>query len=411
MQSTPELANSDNLDANPATRALRVALLLDTRAWAGTESYVLTLARALNGLNAPEKARQIEISVATAPDSELGKRAKKAAIPLLPVARRGAWDLSTLAILTRRLRRGATDVVHVHNGRTALWGALAVTLAGRGACVATHHFIEPAHAGQSGLKGRVSGAVHAWIERHIQGHIAISRAVEKALEARGVLSGEQIRVVHNGIDLSPASLDETPLPPELQAPVVCVARLQREKDIPTLVRAMALLNVNRTDKIRCVVAGEGDDRALIEDAIARETGCNVELAGFTPFAASMLHAAQVAVLPSPAEPFGLALLEAMAQRKPVVAIGAGGPAEIVVGGQTGLLVPPGDAGAMAQALGELLDDPARARALGEAGFARLHEHFGAGRMAEQTLAVYRRALEPGALEPGALEPGARPNSR
>lgn len=374
----------------PANRPLRVVLLLDTRAWAGTESHVFTLARALNE---PGQPRAVDVTVATPPSSQLWQWAKKAGLGLVPIARRGVWDSLTLRVLVRRLRRGGADVIHVHNGRTALWGALAVKLAGRGACVATHHFIEPAHAAQTGWKGRVSGAVHQGIERGIAGHIAISRAVAAALEERGEVANERVSVVPNGIELSASAPDQADLPPELRAEVVCVARLEREKDIPTLVRAMAHLNANRPIKARCVVAGEGDERPAIEEAIAREPECQVFLAGFTPLASAMLREAQVAVLPSPAEPFGLALLEAMAQGKPVVAINCGGPPEIVVNGQTGLLVPPSDAGAMAKALGELLDDPERARTMGQAGFARLHERFGAQRMAAQTLAVYRRALE------------------
>ncbi len=373
-------------------RPLRVALLLDTRAWAGTESHVLTLACALNDLNRPNHPPQIEVTVAAPPSSALWNRAKKAGLCCLPIARRGLWDLGTLPVLVRRLRRGAVDIVHVHNGRGTLWGALAVRLAGRGACVATHHFIEPAHATQSGLKGRLSGAVHRAIEAQIKGHIAISRAVASALEERGEVAGERVSIVHNGIALSTQTLPVEDVPDELRADIACVARLEREKDIPTLVHAMTILNASRTEKARCIIAGEGDERVAIEALITQEVDCNVHLAGFTPLAPAILRAAKVAVLPSVAEPFGLAILEAMAQGKPVVAINCGGPPEIVVEGKTGLLVPPGDAGAMARALGELLDDPIRARTMGEVGLARLNEKFGAGRMAEETLAVYRRAL-------------------
>ena len=386
------------------TRAPRVLLLLDTRAWAGTESHVLTLARALNALGDGQEARVVEVSLAVPPNSPLWKRAADEGLRLVPIARRGEWDMATLAVLVRRLRRRATDVIHVHNGRTALWGALAVRLAGRGACVATHHFIEPAHAGRSGPKAALSNAVHSWIERQSAGHIAISRAVANAIEERGVLRGSQITIVPNGIDLAPdangtsahiseASADE--LPPELRGEVVCVARLQKEKDVPTLVRAMARLNAHRSVPVRCVVAGEGDERAAIEEVIAREVGCNVALAGFTPHTAQMLRGARVATLPSVAEPFGLALLEAMAQRVPVVAVNQGGPAEIVVEGETGLLVPPSDPDALARALGELLDDPKRAAKMGEAGYGRLHALYGSDRMATGTLDVYRAALNAG----------------
>jgi glycosyltransferase involved in cell wall biosynthesis len=396
MTTNSQLLNPDNPDINRDNfdrRPVRVLLLLDTRAWAGTESHVLGLARALNSLNESGQPRQVEVTVAAPPSSELWRRAKKARLSLLPIARRGTWDWATIGVLARRLRRGAADVVHVHNGRTALCGALAVKLAGRGACVATHHFIEPAHATQTGLKGRLSGAVHKWIENQIAGHIAISRAVAGALDERGEVAPERTAIVPNGIEISPFTpSNEAALTPELRAEVVCVARLEREKDIPTLVRAMAHLNAARTSPVSCIVAGEGDERGAIEAAIAREAGCNVSLAGFSPLASAMLRAAQVAVLPSVAEPFGLALLEAMAQKKPVVAINCGGPPEIVVEGETGWLVPPGDFHAMARAIGDLLDDPERARTMGEAGWARLQEHFGADRMAGQTLAVYRRAL-------------------
>jgi len=393
------------------TRAPRVLLLLDTRAWAGTESHVLTLGRALNALNAGQSARVIEVSLAVPPNSPLWKRAADSGLPLVPIARRGEWDQATLAVLVRRLKRGATDVIHVHNGRTALWGALAVRLARRGACVATHHFIEPAHAGRSGPKALISNAVHSWIERHIVGHIAISRAVADAVEERGVLQESQITIVPNGIDLAPdangtsahtngsavytSAEAANELPPELRGEVVCVARLEKEKDVPTLVRAMARLNAHRSAPVRCVVAGEGQERAAIEEVIARETGCNVVLVGFTRHTAQMLRAARVATLPSVAEPFGLALLEAMAQRKPVVAVNQGGPAEIVIEGETGLLVPPSDPDALARALGALLDDPADADAMGEAGYQRLHALYGSHRMASQTLSVYRAALNGG----------------
>jgi len=434
-----------SMNSSPTTtRAPRVLLLLDTRAWAGTESHVLTLARALNAQNDGQSAHVVEVSLAVPPNSPLWKRALADGFPLVPIARRGAWDLATLGVLVRRLKRGATDVIHVHNGRTALWGALAVQIAGRGACVATHHFIEPAHAGQHGLKGALTGAVHAWIELRIKGHIAISRAVADAVEARGVLREAQITIIPNGIDLessangdstgtngdstrisgdstdisgtstrasgdsaqlsgtsthtitTPANASDAPadeLPPELRGEVVCVARLQKEKDVPTLVRAMARLNAGRSAPVRCVVAGEGQERAFIEEVIAQEKGCNVVLAGFTRHAAQMLRAARVATLPSPAEPFGLALLEAMAQHKPVVAVNRGGPAEIVVEGETGLLVPPCDPDALARALGELLDDPTRAAAMGEAGYKRLYAQYGSDRMASRTLNVYRAALK------------------
>jgi alpha-maltose-1-phosphate synthase len=102
------------------------------------------------------------------------------------------------------------------------------------------------------------------------------------------------------------------------------------------------------------------------------------------------HAACFAC-PSVYEPFGLINLEAMACGTPVVASAVGGIPEVVVDGETGLLVPPGDPGILAAALGRLLADPARGARLGTAGRRRVEERFSWERIAERTIAVYEDA--------------------
>ena len=386
-------------------RPLRVTLLMDTRAWAGTESHVLTLAQALRDLNSDASSAPVEVTVATPPGSPLWERARAAGLPTLAIARRGTWSSDTLQTLTRRVRRGACDVIHAHNGRTALWAALAVKGAGRGAGVFTHHFIEPAHAQSGGVGGQLKKRVHGALAAGIAGHIAISQAVAQAIIERGEVETARLTVVPNGIS-APAVADAVAasatamaeLPPELRAEIACVARLQKEKGLPTLVRALTLLKAQRLDAstpdapARCVIAGEGDERAALEALIEElDAGDVVHLAGFTPHVGAILKAAKLSVLPSPAEPFGLAVVEAMAQARAVVAVDAGGPREIVINGETGLLVPPDDAPALARALADLLADPARARAMGQAGFERYQSHFTAARMARQTFEVYQKA--------------------
>ena len=94
-------------------------------------------------------------------------------------------------------------------------------------------------------------------------------------------------------------------------------------------------------------------------------------------------------LPSLWEGFGLVLLEAMAQARPVVAASSGAIPEIVAEGETGYLVPPSDALALASAIAAVAADPARARTLGEAGRKRLLEKFGIGRMIDEYVLLYR----------------------
>ena len=328
------------------------------------------------------------------PDSPLWKRARAAGLPTIAIARRGIWDSDTLQTLMRRVRRGACDVVHAHNGRTALWGALAVKGARRGSCVFTHHFIEPAHAQSNGLSGQTKRRLHTILAAGIREHIAISQAVANTIIERGDVDRARVNVIHNGI-YAPATIDNTDLPQELHAEIACVARLQKEKGLPTLVRALAILKAERPDvAARCVIAGEGNERASLEELIdAQRVKDEVHLAGFTPHIGAILNAAKVSVLPSPAEPFGLAVVEAMAQKRAVVAINAGGPREIVVAGETGLLVPPDDPPALARALAELLDNPARTEAMGRAGFERFETHFTAANMGRKTAEVYKKALD------------------
>ncbi len=117
----------------------------------------------------------------------------------------------------------------------------------------------------------------------------------------------------------------------------------------------------------------------------------VALLGFRRDVAALMAACDIFVLPAPAEPFGLVLLEAMAMGKPVIAANAGGPCEIVVHGQTGLLFEPGNPQSLAAAMADLLNNPEKAKAMGAAGRKRFEDHFTAARMAAQIAAIYAAA--------------------
>jgi glycosyltransferase involved in cell wall biosynthesis len=118
----------------------------------------------------------------------------------------------------------------------------------------------------------------------------------------------------------------------------------------------------------------------------------VRLLGFQPDVLSIVRAGNVFVLPSAAEPFGLALVEAMALGRPVIATRAGGPIEIVVEDESGLLVPPGDAAALGSVLIRLLREPGLAAKLSSGARARFEAHFTAPKMAAAMEEVYRASV-------------------
>jgi glycosyltransferase involved in cell wall biosynthesis len=175
--------------------------------------------------------------------------------------------------------------------------------------------------------------------------------------------------------------------------IVCAARLECEKDITSLIAAMPEV-VSAHPTAVCVVAGHGSQQAMLQQQIDDlGLGTVVRLLGFRTDALSLIRAGDVFVLPSLAEPFGLVLLEAMSLGRPVVATRAGGPLEIVMPGETGLLVPPAQPPELARAINQLLAEPEKASEMGRKGFERYKERFTTERMARETIAVYRKVTE------------------
>jgi len=374
---------------NPSS--MHVALFTDSNVFAGTERHILELAGAL-------KEEGVAVSIACPSDSPLRRAAEEMQIGHIVIEKRGLLDIHAILHLWKLLATGKLDLIHAHNGRTALAAAVAGRVAGKGRVVATQHFIDPAHAGRVGWRAGISRAAHRWVQRHTHHYIAVSHAAERAMIARERSLAGKVSVVPNGISAPEAAalVPAREVRRELGIPadallIVCVARLQKEKDVPALIAAMGQVAA-QFPNARCVIAGEGEERAMLEEQI-RGTAWSrqITLTGFRKDALSLINAADVFVLPSRAEPFGLVLLEAMALGKPVVSMAAGGPLEIVKSGETGFLVPPGDSAVLAGAIIALLRDPEMRRSTGTKGMLRYQQEFTARAMGRATLDVYKRA--------------------
>lgn len=376
---------------NPSPAPLRVVLFTDADVFAGTERHMLDLARGLRAAGAA-------VTLACPSPSALEDAARKEDLPFLMIQKHGLLDRAAVRTLARLLKSGEADIVHAHNGRTALAAAVAVRRAERGRCVMTQHFLQPNHATQRGPKALLSGLAHHWVIHQMSRIVAISEAVRAAMLARREVPDAKITVIPNGIaapdnaQASQSAAIRRALGVEADTPlVVCAARLEAEKDIASLVSAMSKVK-DALPAARCLIAGDGSLRPALEQQIQRlGLGGAVQLLGFRPDAPALIAAGDLFVLPSLAEPFGLALLEAMALSRPVVATRAGGPVEIVEEGETGLLVPPSSPGDLAEAIRRLLADPGEGRRLGKNGRARFEDKFTVDRMARATLAVYQQA--------------------
>jgi glycosyltransferase involved in cell wall biosynthesis len=174
--------------------------------------------------------------------------------------------------------------------------------------------------------------------------------------------------------------------------LVTAARLNPQKDLPMLLDAVDRLR-RRVPGVRLLVLGEGRQDAPLR-ARARELGLDdvVTFTGPRPSAADELAAADVVVISSRWESGPLVLFEALQLGRPVVTTAVGRAPEVVTDGVTGRLVPVGDAAAFADALADVLGDPAAAGAMGEAGRRLVTEHHGPAAMAAATEAVYREVL-------------------
>ena len=378
---------------------MTVLLLTDSKLFAGTERHMHELGLGL-------RAAGVEVTFGCPSPSPLSALVSKDGFEVLGIPKEGLIDQGGIKKLAGYLAKGRADVVHAHNGRSALSATLANSRAGHGACVATQHFIHPTRTTRRGPRALLSRIAHHWVSRRIDHFIAISEAVCREMLVRGDAPFTKITVVPNGISppdrsaFVPRDAILNSLGVSLHVPlVVCVARLEAEKGIETLIDAMREVVASVPDA-HCLIAGSGSCEAVLHARIdALNLGEKIRLLGFRRDAMSLIHAADLFVLPSPAEPFGLVILEGMALSKCVVAARGGGPVEIIVDRQSGILFEPSNPTSLANAITALLQDGPQREKMGTAGLARYQERYTCDRMAESTLRVYERALASCSLNP------------
>lgn len=291
------------------------------------------------------------------------------------------------------------DVVHAHDWLVthpaiALADFFAVPL------VATIHATEAGrHSGW--LSQSLNQQIHSvewWLANRADALITCSTAMRA--EVSHLFEVTDMTVIHNGIyprgwrpSAASVRAARERYSPAGAPVVVYFGRLEWEKGVHDLLAALP--RVRRAfPGTRLVVAGQGRQAsALVEQARKLRVRRSVDFVGHLPDRAltALLATADVVVLPSRYEPFGIVALEAAAAGAPLVASTAGGLAELVVDGETGLSVTPGDVDGIATAVRAVLTDPAAAARRARAAKARLAKEFDWQGIAEQTVAVYESA--------------------
>ena len=316
-------------------------------------------------------------------------------------ARRWLGSWTAMPSMPRALladARGA-DVVHAHS--YGYYQTVAAAWAARRARVPfvfTPHFHPPWSMEGGALRRRLRSVFDASLGRFVLRRadrvVMVSSGELREMRAHLPVEAREVRVIPNGFHAArfrpPPDGDAFRRRHAIEGPLVLYAgRLASNKGLPHLVRAMTRFPGT------VVLAGEDQGLGSELQRLAGQLGVGerLRLVGHLDDALyrSALAAADVLVLPSEWEAFGIVLAEAMACGTPVVATRVGGAPDVVAEGETGLLVPYGDAAALGDAVARLLADEALRARMGEAGRERAFRHYAWDAVVERTLAVYGEA--------------------
>jgi glycosyltransferase involved in cell wall biosynthesis len=305
-------------------------------------------------------------------------------VPLDAIPLRADVDPVAFFRLAAYLVRVRPAILHTHLVHADAYGLLAGSLARVPVRFSTKHgFNEFREAPYFGLADRAVASL-----AHV--HIAISRGLARYLEEVEGFDGESFEIVHYGIDP-----DGEPKPYAEAAPrLLCVGRLIPIKGHVVLLRAFAEAKQSLPE-LELDIAGRGPLEPALR-AIARELGVagSVHFLGQVSPIQGAIERAAVVVVPSMGEGFGMVALEAMERSRPVVAAAIGGLGELVRDGETGLLVPPGEAGPLCDAIVRVAGDLELARRMGEAGRRRALSRFLQQFCTDRTELLYEGALAP-----------------
>jgi glycosyltransferase involved in cell wall biosynthesis len=382
---------------------LRVCHIVSGDLWAGSEVHVATMTSYL------AERSDVKVSAVLLNDAWLARELRRSGVDVTIVDEAHHNALQILEFLVRYLRRSRVDVVHTHRYKETILGSIAAKLAG------VPHLIRTVQLGMFDVIPRALGApVRPWervkstayelLDRAVLSCFAdrivtVSRRMADALQACGY-DAQTVSCIHNGVDLrtiqaAHSSADvRRRIGVEPDALVIGnAARLAPVKGQAFLLRAAKLV-LEQEPRARFVFVGSGSLKNQLMDlaaALGIDRACRfidrVTDLGLSVY--DVIAAMDIFTLPSLDEGTPLALMEAMALKRPVVVTPVGGVPEIVTDGVTGLIVPPRDEQKLAAACLTLTRDRALAHTLGENARRTVEVDFSRERNGEAWLQLYR----------------------
>ena len=357
-----------------ARRPRRVMQVITPSHFSGAEMQLVRLSRRMSARGHSLSTIIKRGSPATAEMRRMGLE-----VDALPIG--GKLNVAALGVLAKYARRVNADVVQSTLSTASWW------------CGWLERFGGPPSI------GHVQGFTSAWWHRHQTHLLAVSQAVKDDLVQQGLEPG-RITVMHNA--LSPEEFRPTRDPVAVRgdlgasadSPVVgTFAHLSEKKGYRELFDAIPAI-VRELPRAQFWIVGQGGLRDELETT-ARQRGFinNVRFLGFRHYIAYLMNAIDVLALPSHREPCALVYIEAALLGKPIVACRSGGASESVADGDTGLLVPVGNAPAISEAVLSLLTNGDHSRRMGRTGYSRARDLFGWDRFTRTLEGVYDQVLD------------------
>lgn len=368
-------------------KRIRIVYLLPELKWGGSEKHAIQLASGLR-----ERGHDARI-VCLFREGPLGDEAREKGIPFTCLNLPYRWGIRTLLGIQDWIRSHPVDVLHTYLFGFHLFAGLPARLLKIPVLLSSRREIP------HWQKGR-----HRWLEKvgnlFVDQIVCVSKAVEKwALEKEGI-PPEKVLTIYNGVDVNrfnPARIQSF-VRREFQIPsgtplIGTVANMATEKGYPDLLEAAQLI-LQKSPEARFLFVGFGPREGEIRERAQKIAGHEqIIFTGARTDIPNLIGAMDVFVLASVIEGFPNVLLEALAMAKPVVATEVGGIPELIESGRNGILVPPRDGRALAEAVLSLFKNPEGARAMGRRGMEKIRKSFTLERMFDQYEALYLSLLQ------------------
>ena len=356
---------------------MKIFHIVSNKEWGGGEQYVYDLSQR-------QRTEGIDVTIFCKPVEAIMQKYQEAGMTVIPLALGGALDIRSAWKMAKVIENHSN--IHAHNFKDAFTACYAK-------CLARNKQVRVVMCRHLTRKGK-NTLLYRWLYLHLDRLIfdsELSRSV--FLSTRPTIDEAKLGIVHTSI-VVPETFEKTDLRMEFQMPSDCVigmfhGRLDPEKGLDTLMEAVAQI---KDKPFRLVLVGRGsEDYTAHLHQMAEDKGISdkVIFAGFRHPALSVVAAADFGILASTVqEGCPLSPQEYMSQGHPVVVTNNGGQREYVQQEHNGLLVPPGDAKALAEAIARLVDDAALRQRLGAQAKADFDDHLNYDHYYEQIKKIY-----------------------